>query len=191
MRTSTQTKKDGELRKRQDSCSPNPGADDLTLENCWRSASPQCYNALYNIPEPATPHLNNSFAIFEQAVSYVQSDMDQFFQQVAPQVPVGTVPQQILLNGAELDTNLTGINGLGILEAELDFQTAWPLVYPLNLTLLESTITVSQLPLLAGLNLSTSPGTSVSISYVLDNALSSLDAVSSNMVSKTASPANL
>ena len=173
----TRATKENDLRRRQDtSCTPTPGATNLTLENCWLSASPQCYNALYNIPKPGAPHPNNSFGIFEADVSPIQSDMDSFFKQVTPEIPVGTIPKQILLNGANLSTE---IKDLTQIEATLDFQVAWPLVYPQNLTLLESNITEAQAQLLidSNLNFSSPSAASPIISLVIENMLGSIDAV--------------
>ena len=169
--------KRNELRRRGDSsCPPSPGASDTSLENCWLSASPQCYNALYNIPKLTDPHPNNSFGIFEVDVSYIQSDMDKFFEQVAPEIPVGTVPKQFLLNDAILSTNLTS---LGQVEADLDFQVAWPLVYPQKLTLFESNLTQTQVTsiLTSGLNISSPTAASIFVSFAVEDLLGSIDAV--------------
>ena len=175
--SSKQANQEKDLRRRQDtSCNPTPGATNLTLENCWLSASPQCYNALYNIPKPGDPHPSNSFGIFEADVSPIQSDMDGFFKQVTPEIPVGTIPKQILLNGATLSTEITDLTQI---EATLDFQVAWPLVYPQNLTLLESNITENQAQFLidSNLNFSSPSAASPIISLVIENMLGSIDAV--------------
>ncbi|KAL9106480.1 MAG: hypothetical protein Q9227_008511 [Pyrenula ochraceoflavens] len=128
------------LRRRSDACPPAPGIGNSSLENCWLEAGSSCVNALYNIPERTNNHDMNTFGIFSLAGSYVQSDMDVFFEQVATEIPVGTVPEQKFINGATLSSNFTALE----VEPNLDFQVAWPLVYPQNLTLFESSPTADQ-----------------------------------------------
>ena len=74
----------------------------------------------------------------------IQSDMDKFFANIATQIPVGTTPQQIFVNGANMTTEYNNVTALLIEEAELDFQTAWPLVYPHNLALFNANLTIDQ-----------------------------------------------
>ena len=125
-------------------------ATNLTI--CNDVITPACVKALYDIPDPVSSHPNNSFAIFEAEASFVQSDMDLFFKYLAKNIPEGTKPQIDLINGAKLTRNASRVEDgtvgsfiRGLLrrtktyqEANLDFQLAWPLVYPLNITLIES-----------------------------------------------------
>ena len=179
--STTQAKKKSKrnLQKRQSgACDPTPpGVLNLTLDNCWLSASPQCFNALYDIPKPTSCHPNNSFGIFEAAHSYVQSDMDLFFEKVTPEIPVGTVPNNVLLNGAQLSQ--TAESG-GEEEADLDFQVAWPLLYPQNITMIEPNLTAAQSAFFygAGANLSNQSALAYSLGFMLEDMLAAFDAVS-------------
>jgi hypothetical protein len=96
---------------------------------------------MYQIPSEIKNHTGNQFVIYSEGPTYVQDDMDIFFKNVATEIPVGTMPNNEYLNGAKLSTKLeSALNE----EADLDFQIAWPLVYPYNLTLVAANITAAQ-----------------------------------------------
>ena len=103
--------------------------------------------------------------------------MDKFFETVAPQIPVGTIPKNVLLNGAQLTTNFSAESN--DVEANLDFQMAWPLVYPHNLTLLDSNFTEAQLTDFVEISANASSIRSVAVAsfQLLGNMLSSFDKV--------------
>ena len=75
----------------------------------------------------------------------MQTDEDLFFQYVATNVPVGTAPRIETFNGATVDTTL---NTSVVFEANLDFELAWPIVYPVNITLLDSQFSPAQIALI-------------------------------------------
>ena len=87
-------------------------------------------------------------AIFETIATYIQSDMDLFFQYVATNIPVGTQPKKLLINGAQITPDFNPQQATVSEEANLDFQVSWPLVYPLNISLLDSQPTAAQIPLI-------------------------------------------
>lgn len=169
-------KRSRKLNKRQSSgtCrTPPPTAQNFTLDRCSQGAFPECIRALYNIPRPGDAQPGNSFAIFELDQTYIQSDMDLFYQYVAPEIPVGTAPTNFLLNGAPFATNFTDNDA----ESNLDFQLAWPLVYPQNITLFDAIPSQSQLDSIVGLNLTQAQLGALAVVATLDDVLQSFDGV--------------
>ena len=131
-------KRSNRLAKRQSSlsCLPPPTTSNFSLQDCSNGIFPQCINALYGIPKTSVLVDSNTIGIFEANATYLQSDMDLFFKQVSHgQIPVGTTAENILLNGVQLTTNVTPTNIDLVGESNLDFQLAWPLVYPHNITM--------------------------------------------------------
>ncbi|KAL9084714.1 MAG: hypothetical protein Q9165_007962 [Trypethelium subeluteriae] len=126
-------------RKRQE-CSSLPSVNSPTLDTCWQAATPECLNVLYDIPTHTDKHAENTFGIFEIGHSFSQPEMDLFFEHVAPNIPVGTMPKNNWINGPP-STDLTSEY---VMEANLDFQLAWPMVYPQNISLYASTLTAAQ-----------------------------------------------
>ena len=118
------------------------------LSVCDQYINPACIRALYGLPANTAANTNNSLAIFELDAGAVQSDMDLFFQYIATNVPVGTRPQIDSVNNATIDNNFKpGVEQ----EANLDSQLAWPLVYPLNIALINSDFSTAQIAKLAQL----------------------------------------
>ena len=114
------------------------------LSLCNEYVTPACIRVLYQIPSNISTHPDNSMAIFESTGTYIQSDMDTFFKYVATDVPVGTQPKKLMINGAEITTIFNPQQGVVSEEANLDFQIAWSLLYPLNISLLDSQASVAQ-----------------------------------------------
>ncbi|KAJ6789505.1 hypothetical protein PWT90_07165 [Aphanocladium album] len=96
--------------------------------NCDKVITPECIKALYSIPDaPASPNPDNRLGIFEsQGEMHLQSDLDQFYSNYAPNIPAGTGPKEDFIdyNG----NNPDGSEAVG--EAALDFQVAIPVIYP-------------------------------------------------------------
>ncbi|MCJ1331718.1 hypothetical protein MMC10_008410 [Thelotrema lepadinum] len=143
-----------------------------TLADCSNGALPQCISTLYNIPPQTSCHPDNSLGIFEFNATYVQDDMDLFFKYMAPQIPVGTAADNNLINGAKTDPSivLDGSTYTPALESNLDFQIAWPLMYPQNLTLFSALMTDSQL----AIDLNTSTTATQFGSLIEDDAIDDL-----------------
>ena len=113
-----------------------PNLNNRTLESCWEGVFPECLNALYGIPTNSTQAADNDIAVFAAAVTYLQSDMDIFFNNLAPQIPQGTLANNMLINGVNFTEVLPSDQTKNlVLEADLDFQILWPHIYPSNVTL--------------------------------------------------------
>ena len=94
--------------------------------NCDQAITPACIRAMYNISKPTLAASSNNMGIFENGDVYVQSDLNKFFDTFAKNIPSGTRPSLNSINGAQG----TGSVGEAEGEADLDFQVAFPLVYP-------------------------------------------------------------
>ena len=151
-----------------------------TLADCSNGALPQCISTLYNVPPQTTCHPDNSLGIFEFNSTYVQDDMDLFFKYLAPQIPVGTASNNSLINGVKPDSSIIvdGTTYIPALESNLDFQIAWPLMYPQNLTLISTLMTDAQLASdLNATSVVTQLGSLIETDAI-DDLASALDAVS-------------
>ncbi|KAL9078122.1 MAG: hypothetical protein Q9157_002949 [Trypethelium eluteriae] len=100
------------------------------LSVCDRLTTPACVKALYQIPNGTSAAPGNALGVFESNIgpmgSYNQNDLNQFFQTFMPNIPQGTAPTLQSINGgtAPSPPNMTS------LEADLDFQVAYPIVFP-------------------------------------------------------------
>ena len=158
-------------------CLPPPGPNNLTLDKCWQSAFPACLNALYDIPQ-STPFIaSNTYGVFEFNGSYIQSDMDKYFQQIARDIPVGTAAKNIFVNGAPFDTNMSSNPGVSE-ESNLDFQLAWPLIYPQNISLYDTIPTQAQGASILQSNMTNDEKQSIGIDISLEDLFASFDGVS-------------
>ncbi|KAI0896255.1 Pro-kumamolisin, activation domain-containing protein [Annulohypoxylon nitens] len=99
------------------------------LTACDKVMTIDCIRALYKIPESSTaipnPNPNNSLGIYEYADFYNQIDLDHFLSDFAPNVPLGTHPTVLSVDGG----TAPGAQGEGI-ESLLDLTLAIPLLYP-------------------------------------------------------------
>ena len=100
------------------------------LSVCDRLTTPACVKALYQVPNGTKADPSNALGVFEATLgpmgSYNQGDLNAFFQTFTPNIPQGTGPKLNSINGgtAPSPLNMTSF------EADLDFQVAYPLVYP-------------------------------------------------------------
>lgn len=85
------------------------------------------------------------------------------------------MPVDILINGAQLPQEFTSLVNE---EADLDIQVASPLIYPQNLTLFASNLTVVQTEIIvtSSVNLTTKAGSSVALLLAIEVMLSSFGA---------------
>lgn len=95
--------------------------------------------ALYNVPEtPAYaksgPRADNSMGIFEEGDWFLQEDLDLFFANFTPRIPKGTQPTPAYIDGSEAPAELVGAG----VESDLDFELAYPLIYPQTITLFQT-----------------------------------------------------
>jgi tripeptidyl-peptidase-1 len=102
------------------------------LSTCDEIITPQCIAALYHIREPAGRVAEgNALGIFEEGDYYSQTDLDLFFAKFADWIPQGTHPTLDSINGAEAPVSVENAGG----ESDLDFQLAYPIVYPQEIVL--------------------------------------------------------
>jgi len=69
--------------------------------------------------------------IFESGDTYAQADLDLFFANYTPQIPQGTHPTLDAIDGAVAPVPVKQAGG----ESDLDFQLAYPIVYPIEIVL--------------------------------------------------------
>ncbi|KAB8072615.1 peptidase S8/S53 domain-containing protein [Aspergillus leporis] len=107
----------------------------LNVTDCDKAITPDCIRALYKIPTArAAPHPNNSMGIFEEGDYYAQEDLDLFFQNYAKDIPRGTHPIPAFIDGAKAPVPVEHAGG----ESDLDFELAYPIVYPQSITLYQT-----------------------------------------------------
>jgi tripeptidyl-peptidase-1 len=111
-----------------------PNYDPSSLATCDQLITPACVKALYDIPPATKANPNNSMGILEEGDFYDQEDLNLFFQKYTPYIPQGTHPTPNFIDGAEAPVNVS--NGGG--ESTLDFELAYPLLYPQKLVLYQT-----------------------------------------------------
>jgi tripeptidyl-peptidase-1 len=93
--------------------------------------------ALYGVPFPEYPNgprSDNALGIFEDGDYYAQEDLDLFFANFTPYIPQGTSPTPAFIDGAEAPIDTADAGG----ESDLDFELAYPLIYPQKITLYQT-----------------------------------------------------
>ena len=95
--------------------------------------------ALYGVPKMpeypyGKPRSDNSLGIYEEGDYYAQEDLDLFFANFTPYIPQGTHPTPAFIDGAEAPTDTADAGG----ESDLDFELAYPLIYPQTVTLYQT-----------------------------------------------------
>ncbi|KAI0506816.1 subtilisin-like protein [Xylaria bambusicola] len=101
---------------------------------CSIYVTAECTRAQYNIPKGSTKFPGNELGIFESIDDhYSKKDLDVFFKTLYPDlnVPTGTYPEERLIDGAigSIETPSPFPLEVG-LESSLDFDSAWPLIWP-------------------------------------------------------------
>ncbi|KAH6604060.1 protease s8 tripeptidyl peptidase [Trichoderma cornu-damae] len=107
------------------------------LSTCDKLITPQCLRALYNFNAPdahARVSKNNSLGIFEEGDYYAQQDFDNFFAEYTPNIPQGTHPILNAIDGGEAPVPVADAGG----ESNLDFELAYPIIYPQTTTLYQT-----------------------------------------------------
>lgn len=115
-----------------------PGFPQPNLSTCDTYVTAECTRIQYNLPNATTAAPGNELGIFESLdVHYSRGDLDIFFSTLYPDIPNGTYPEERLIDGAigaiEDTTEYVPIN----LEAPLDFDSSWALIYPQKLVLFQ------------------------------------------------------
>ena len=108
------------------------------LATCDVAITPACIRALYEVPQ--FPHYsrgvanpNNSMGIFEEGDFYSQEDLNLFFANFTSYIPNGTHPTPAFIDGANIPANAPAGG-----ESDLDFELAYPLIYPQTITLYQT-----------------------------------------------------
>lgn len=110
---------------------PNPLSN---LSTCDVLITPACVKALYEIPPATKANPNNAMGIFEEGDYYDQEDLNLFFEKYTPYIPQGTHPTPNFVDGAEAPVPVSEGGG----ESTLDFELAYPLLYPQKLVLYQT-----------------------------------------------------
>lgn len=102
---------------------------------CDVAAIPLCIKTLYNITTPTKNAAGNQLGIFEDLDDmYSQTDLNDFFLTLAPNIPQGTHPTLDSVDGATAPTTVTDAGP----ESDLDFQISYPIIYPQNSILFQT-----------------------------------------------------
>ncbi|TVY41776.1 Aorsin [Lachnellula subtilissima] len=105
----------------------------MTLDNCDTMITPPCLQALYNAPPGKKAGKNNTLGIVEfTPQAFLQSDMDMWFKEFAPDVKQKT-PNTNLIDGAIVQNTSESFSVNG--ESSLDLQYAMALIAPQQVTL--------------------------------------------------------
>ncbi|EHL01600.1 putative Tripeptidyl-peptidase sed1 [Glarea lozoyensis 74030] len=84
-------------------------------------------NIMYNITPPVLAAPGNKMGIFEDLGDvYSQADLNSFYAKYATNIPKGTAPTLNAIDGAVAPVAVTAAGA----ESNLDFQIAWPIIYP-------------------------------------------------------------
>lgn len=108
----------------------------LDTTNCSGVITPTCIKAMYNIPPGTDAHPDNKMGIFETNDStYAQEDLDSFFSGIAGhQIPKGTHPDAYIIGQTTASGPATEAGG----EATLDYEMAYPIIWPQNIVDLQA-----------------------------------------------------
>ncbi|KAI1488921.1 peptidase S8/S53 domain-containing protein [Biscogniauxia mediterranea] len=101
----------------------------LTLAGgCDTYITPDCIRELYGIPKGTKKHPDNKLGIFQSlGQHYTQQDLDTFFWAFTDDIPNGTHPELLSVDGGEGATTNLRLAGA---ESNLDFQMAYGLIWP-------------------------------------------------------------
>ncbi|KAI1335592.1 subtilisin-like protein [Xylariaceae sp. FL0016] len=108
---------------------PNPNST-----TCSIYVTADCTRVQYDIPNGTTSATGNELGIFESLDDHCKHDLDVYFNTLYPyqDIPNGTYPEERLVDGAigsveEPSPVYPLVTGL---ESMLDFDSAWPLIWP-------------------------------------------------------------
>lgn len=97
------------------------------LQSCGRNITPPCLKALYGIPNAHRNDSVNILGLYESGDVYAQSDLDLYYSHFAPQVPQGTHPLLVSIDGGEAPVPAGSEYETG--ESVIDMDIAYSLIY--------------------------------------------------------------
>lgn len=112
----------------------------LTPGNCDYYVTDSCIKSQYYIPNNTLAAPGNELGIFESIDDhYGKLDLDVYFSTLYPYIPNGTYPTERLIDGAVGSAEDAGLDedDVGV-ESDLDFQSAWPLIWPQRTVLFQT-----------------------------------------------------
>ncbi|MCJ1408202.1 hypothetical protein MMC19_002276 [Ptychographa xylographoides] len=121
-------------RKRYYDFRPIPEGGQAGSSSCGTAITPQCVKELYNVTAPTLSSANNSMGIYESGDTYAQADLNDFFKNEATNIPQGTHPTLKSVDGGTAPVAVGSAGG----ESDLDFELAYPLIYPQTITLFQT-----------------------------------------------------
>lgn len=102
---------------------------DSDLANCSYNMTAPCIRALYGIPKPTNkPNPDNALGLYEQGDYFAKSDLDLYWKNVNPEVPVGTYPKPQLIDGA--NDSVPAYSPWNGGEANIDIEMAYVFPFP-------------------------------------------------------------
>ncbi|TGO42774.1 hypothetical protein BHYA_0005g00390 [Botrytis hyacinthi] len=122
------------LRRPKSSSGSYSHHNSSSLATCDEVITPECIRALYRIPLSSKANPNNAMGIWEEGDFYDQEDLDLFFANYTPYIPKGTHPIPNFVDGAMAPVSAEKGGG----ESLLDFELAYPLLYPQKLVLYQT-----------------------------------------------------
>ncbi|PSR88695.1 putative Tripeptidyl-peptidase sed1 [Coniella lustricola] len=109
-----------------------PGVPEMNSTTCDTYVNLECTRVQYGITNGTTAYPGNELGIFESLDDhYSKADLDMYFSTLYPYIPNGTYPEERLVDGAigaVEEAPKLNITAGG--ESSLDFDSAWPLIWP-------------------------------------------------------------
>ncbi|KAK1766642.1 alkaline serine protease [Phialemonium atrogriseum] len=113
-----------------------PNLPQLNSSVCHQYVTNECIRKHYRVPKGTTAAKGNELGIFESLNDhYSKDDLDVFWANLFPEIPQGTYPIDKLIDGAIGAAETPEEVGA---ESALDFQVAWPLIWPQNTVLFQT-----------------------------------------------------
>ena len=100
----------------------------LNSSVCGQYVTNECIRSQYRIPKGTKAAPGNELGVFESLNQhYSKDDLDTYWKTLYPDIPAGTYPQEENIDGAFGAATQDSEVGA---EANLDFEAAWPLIWP-------------------------------------------------------------
>ncbi|CAF9905503.1 MAG: hypothetical protein GOMPHAMPRED_003229 [Gomphillus americanus] len=116
------------------STSPYNKSHSIVNATCAQRVTPKCIRQLYGIPSNAFAVPGNALGIAEAGDVYDQEDLNLFFKSFAPHIPNNTAPVLQSIDGGTAPVSVEN----GGAESTLDFEIAYPIIYPQDIKLFQA-----------------------------------------------------